>query len=719
MGCKVYAFNVSTIVVGTTGLSIYFEAIMENLTVDPETLLQDFEFESEAEINQVEATAEIVSTRSLTPVPLANAPGCSTAIANGLSQQLIYQMNLLSPNIMVSFDDLNVQLDQAAFPLLQPNAREALSKAIADRGQPMKISSAYRTIAQQLFLYNRRNGAGGCKLTTVSLPGKSNHQSGIALDVVDYQAWRPHLERHGWKWLGAIIKNDPWHFDYVGGRVVDIRTTAVKAFQQLWNKNNPEDKISEDGQWGDQTQSRLNKSPVRGFAISPWDANPRTLKLSRPSMQGSDVQKLQQALIERGEGITPDGDFGPGTEAALKRVQGKLGLTPDGVAGLQTLAQILGQQGVTETNKPVASVAAEITPPPTAKPETPAQAEVVSTTLKEGQVGLEVAEMQTLLAAKGCYAGECDGDFGPKTKAAVEAFQRQAGLTADGVAGPQTLSALGYAYKASPKTVDTGLFTVDLVAQIFHGTPRANIEKYLPPVLGALEKVGLGDRDMVLMALGTIRAETGSFVPISEFKSPFNTEPGGRLFGKYDFRLEDLGNNAVGDGEKYKGRGFVQLTGKHNYRKFSAELGLGDRLLNEPDLANDPQIAANLLALFLKSKESSIRIALARKDYAAARKCVNGGRHGLEDFTKAFTDGLALLKGNVATACPTLQLTTPNMQGEWVRKVQTALKADGIAVTVDAVFGPGTKQAVEEFQKKYGLVADGVAGPKTLEKLGI
>jgi hypothetical protein len=48
---------------------------MENVTVDPETLLQDFELESEAEINQVEATAEIVSTRSLTPVPLANAAG--------------------------------------------------------------------------------------------------------------------------------------------------------------------------------------------------------------------------------------------------------------------------------------------------------------------------------------------------------------------------------------------------------------------------------------------------------------------------------------------------------------------------------------------------------------------------------------------------------------------------------------------------------------------
>ena len=701
---------------------------METLTVDLETLLQDFEFESEAEINQVEATAEIVSTRSLTPVPLANAPGCSSAIANGLSQQLIYQMNLLSPNIMVSFDDLNIQLDQAAFPFLQPAAKESLRKAIADRGQPMKISSAYRTIAQQLFLYNRRNGAGGCGLTDVAKPGKSNHQSGIALDVHDHQAWRPYLERHGWKWLGARIPTDPWHFDYVGGRVVDIRATAVKAFQQLWNKNNPGDKIAEDGQWGDQTQSRLNKSPVRGFVITPWDANPRTLKLSRPSMQGSDVQKLQQALIKYGEDITADGDFGPGTEAALKRVQAKLGLTPDGVAGPETLARLMRQDSgstapVTAPAEPAAVDPAPATPAPVAAAKASAEP-AVNVTLREGQTSQEALELQNLLIAKGHLSCKPDGNFGPKTKAAVEAFQRQAGLTVDGVAGPMTLKALGYAYQPVSLTVDTGLFTVDLVAQIFQGTPRGNIEKYLPPVLQALEKVGLGDRDMVLMALGTIRAETSGFVPISEGRSKYNTADGGRPFGLYDTR-SDLGNSAEGDGEKYKGRGFVQLTGKHNYRKFSAELGLGDRLVNEPDLANDPQIAADLLALFLKSKEARTRVALALKDYAKARRYVNGGHHGLEAFTNAFQTGLALIKGSHTSEQasgqerPVLRLTTPNMQGEWVRKVQSAIQADGIAITVDGFFGPGSERAVKQFQQKYGLSADGVVGPKTYERLSL
>ena len=699
------------------------------LTTDNlEALLQDFEFESEAEINQAEATAEIVSTRSLTPVLLASAPGCSSAIANGLSQQLIHQMNLISPNIMVSFDDLNVDLGPAAFPFLQPVAKEALRKAIADRGQPMRITSAYRTIAQQLFLYNRRNNAMGCGLTAVAPPGKSNHQSGIALDVADHQAWRPYLERQGWKWLGARIPSDPWHFDYVGSGVVDIRAMAVRAFQQLWNQNNPGDQIAEDGQWGNQTQSRLNKSPVRGFVIAPWDANPRTLKRSRPSMQGSDVQKLQQALISHGEGITADGDFGPATEAALKRVQAKLGLPPDGVAGPKTLARLIQQDSGSTTPAPAPAEPAAVNPAPaTLAPVAAAEASAepaVNITLRERQISLEVLELQNLLLAKGYLACKPDGNFGPMTKAAVEAFQRQAGLTVDGVAGPMTLKALRYAYQPVPLTVDTGLFTVDLVAKIFHGTPRGNIEKHLPLVLRALEKVGLGDRDMVLMALGTIRAETSGFVPISEGRSKYNTADGGRPFGLYDTR-SDLGHSAVGDGEKYKGRGFVQLTGKYNYRKFSAELGLGDRLVNEPELANDPQIAADLLALFLKSKDAPIRVALLLKDYAKARWYVNGGSHGLDAFRSAFQTGLALVKGgNTSGAAsgqerPVLRLTTPNMQGEWVRKVQAAIQADGIAITVDGIFGPATDRAVKQFQQKYGLGVDGVVGPKTLERLGI
>lgn len=103
-----------------------------------------------------------------------------------------------------------------------------------------------------------------------------------------------------------------------------------------------------------------------------------------------------------------------------------------------------------------------------------------------------------------------------------------------------------------------------------------------------------------------------------------------------------MGNSAVGDGAKYKGRGFIQLTGKANYRTYSQRLGLGDRLLTNPDLANDASIAADILAYFLKDKEYLIRQDLADGNLRAARRRVNGGSHGLQEFTTAFNTGLGL-----------------------------------------------------------------------------
>ena len=76
---------------------------------------------------------------------------------------------------------------------------------------------------------------------------------------------------------------------------------------------------------------------------------------------------------------------------------------------------------------------------------------------------------------------------------------------------------------------------------------------------------------MILGALGTIRAESEGFLPISEYPSQFNTKPGLPPFSAYDGRL---GNSAPGDGARYRGRGFVQLTGKANYKTYSGRIGV-------------------------------------------------------------------------------------------------------------------------------------------------
>ena len=263
---------------------------------------------------------------------LQDAPGESTAIAHGLSQQLVHQMNLISDSILVSFDDLNVDLGDAVFPLVQAPAKAALQAAIQERGIKLSINSAYRTLAQQMLLYNWYNGK-----SAVAPPGASNHQSGLAIDIEDPQGWLPYLERYGWKWLGDF---DPPHFDYVGEGTQDIRSMAIQAFQKLWNKNHPDEQIDEGGEFGPQTEDKLNRAPVLGFAKAPWDDNPRILRLSRPRMEGSDVLKLQEKLKTAGFTVDLDGEFGSGTDKAVKELQQQKSLTADGIVGPKTLTAI-------------------------------------------------------------------------------------------------------------------------------------------------------------------------------------------------------------------------------------------------------------------------------------------------------------------------------------------------------------------------------------------
>jgi len=263
------------------------------------------------------------------------------------------------------------------------------------------------------------------------------------------------------------------------------------------------------------------------------------------------------------------------------------------------------------------------------------------TFLRLGSRGKAVARLQQRLKDVGFNPGALDGDFGPATQAAVLAFQKSEGLLADGIAGPRTLSALGLA-KSDRLPATIPQVTPRIVSEMFPFTPVDNIKRNLPAVLQALADDGLDHKPMMLMALATIRAETEGFEPISEGRSKFNTSPGGHPFDLYDHR-KALGNRGPRDGERYRGRGFVQLTGRFNYAKFGEALGLGDQLVKKSELANQPDIAAKVLSAFLKDKERPIKEALLENDLKRARRLVNGGSHGLGRFEEAYAIGDRLL----------------------------------------------------------------------------
>jgi peptidoglycan hydrolase-like protein with peptidoglycan-binding domain len=267
--------------------------------------------------------------------------------------------------------------------------------------------------------------------------------------------------------------------------------------------------------------------------------------------------------------------------------------------------------------------------------------------LKEGAKGKHVRKLQKRLRELGFSPGAIDGIFGPATEAAVMAFQKSKRILGDGIVGPRTSREL-FAGIDDNLVIDIKAESVikkikpGIVSKMFPQTPIDNIKENLPFILKALIELELECKNMVLMGLSTIRAETESFEPINEFQSRFNTSPGGHPFDLYDHR-SDLGNQGPPDGERYRGRGFIQLTGQDNYRIYGKAIGLGNKLINKPELANKPEIAARLLSHFLKSKELAIKESLIEGNLRMARKLVNGGSHGFDRFRKAFNIGDGLI----------------------------------------------------------------------------
>jgi len=129
----------------------------------------------------------------------------------------------------------------------------------------------------------------------------------------------------------------------------------------------------------------------------------------------------------------------------------------------------------------------------------------------------------------------------------------------------------------------------------------------------------------------TIKHETAdSFHPISEY--------GGKTyFNRYDPVLADTvtrratakrnGNTAQGDGYKYRGRGFVQITWKNNYKKLGDVLGYD--LVSDPDKALHPSVAYNIMSYGMRrgiftGKKLSDYIFEDNADYKNARRIING-----------------------------------------------------------------------------------------------
>lgn len=145
---------------------------------------------------------------------------------------------------------------------------------------------------------------------------------------------------------------------------------------------------------------------------------------------------------------------------------------------------------------------------------------------------------------------------------------------------------------------------------------------FLPTVLDALFEQNILNLPTVIAAIATIGVETNGFRPIAEY-------------GNYEYftrnyeNRDDLGNTEPGDGARYHGRGFIQITGRANYRSYGDRISVS--LEAKPDLALGPLAAAKILALYFV--DTGISKLANSGDWQGVRRAVNGGLNGWDVFS--------------------------------------------------------------------------------------
>ncbi len=140
-------------------------------------------------------------------------------------------------------------------------------------------------------------------------------------------------------------------------------------------------------------------------------------------------------------------------------------------------------------------------------------------------------------------------------------------------------------------------------------------------LLAAMSRAGIVDPTERAMFLAQMAHESGNFRYDEEIAS-------GQA---YEGRA-DLGNTQPGDGVRYKGRGYIQLTGRANYRDYGNRLGVD--LENNPDLAKDPNIAADIAIAYWQQRVD--RNAARAGDVRTVTRNINGGLNGLADRQNKF-----------------------------------------------------------------------------------
>lgn len=145
---------------------------------------------------------------------------------------------------------------------------------------------------------------------------------------------------------------------------------------------------------------------------------------------------------------------------------------------------------------------------------------------------------------------------------------------------------------------------------------KARAAKFLDALNATMAEFDINTPARQASFLSQVGHESGQLLYVEELASG----------AAYEGR-RDLGNTTAGDGKRFKGRGLIQVTGRDNYRKCGAALGLD--LLTRPELLCDPVNACRSAGWFWK--ENGLNELADAGDQVRITRRVNGGTNGLAD----------------------------------------------------------------------------------------
>lgn len=177
--------------------------------------------------------------------------------------------------------------------------------------------------------------------------------------------------------------------------------------------------------------------------------------------------------------------------------------------------------------------------------------------------------------------------------------------------------------------------TAEQLRAITPNTPLARINTFLPHLNHYLPLYGIDTPREVASFLSQVLHESGGLKYLREIWGPTAAQ------SRYESR-KDLGNVVKGDGYKFRGRGLIQITGRHNYAKLSNDMFGDARLLDDPEPIATPQYGTLSACIYWKWRGlDRIDDDLSIKEET---KAVNGGYNGLEDRQKYFSRALHALE---------------------------------------------------------------------------